>query len=565
MEYNKKLVTDLHNLKGKRVVLRCDFNVPISKTTGLITDPTRILAALDTIGYLLDKGAKVIVMSHLSRIKKLDDKTSGKKSLKIVYEKLKQLLPGKTILFAKNNLDKSLISQIDKMEDGSLLLLENTRYADVNESGEVVKWESKNNTNLAKFWASFADAYVNDAFGTCHRAHASNVGIASNVKESAIGFLVDKELSKLSKAIKNPARPVVAIFGGAKVSDKVDSIRNIAKVSDKVLIGGGMAYIFLKAKGFEIGNSLCENDQIDVAKSLLNEFGEKIVLPVDVKCANNIEAVRGINVLANTIPSHLAGFDIGRQTIRIFKRIIKTARTVIWNGPLGVFENYAFSKGTRKVCKAVAKVTRVWNCYSVIGGGDSAAAVIGFGYGQAFSHISTGGGASLDFFADKILPGIDCIQNKNGEIHKTVVATPVEKKEIPAAPVKKEVKAPAKKVVKKAAPKKKKPVAKKTVQPKKAVAPVVAKPVQKQEPKVVPQTPAPVKKAAPAKKPATRKPVDPKQKITSLYNRFKKEVDNYVLDESTDKSFSEFKSLFDDYIDHPQKKAVEKKKTNKKK
>lgn len=422
MEYNKKIITDLSELKGKKVILRCDFNVPINKTSGEITDYTRIDSALQTINYLLDKGVKLIVLSHLSRIKTLEDISSGKKSLKVVHKALKNRLPGKTILFEENNRNKDLPKIIDGMAEGSLLLLENTRYADVNEKGEVVKLESKNDPALGKFWASLADIFVNDAFGTCHRAHASNVGIAKNIKESAIGFLVNKELQKLSKAVVNPKKPVVAIFGGAKVSDKVPSIKNIGKFADKILIGGGMAFIFLKAKGYEIGKSLFENDQLELTKKLLSEFGDKIVLPVDAIAASDIKATKGKRYNMSEFPFNLAGFDIGKKSIKAFKKELKTAETVIWNGPLGVFENDAFNKGTLKICKYIAKITAKKGCYSVIGGGDSAAAAAKCGVTHSFSHISTGGGASLEFFSGVELPGVACINNK-GEVRQVEVKT----------------------------------------------------------------------------------------------------------------------------------------------
>lgn len=417
MEYNKKIITDLQDLKGKKVILRCDFNVPIDKTSGEITDFTRINSALQTINYLLDKGTKLVVLSHLSRIKTLEDISNGKKSLKVVHKALKNRLPGKTILFEENNRNKDLPKIIDEMAEGSLLLLENTRYTDVNEKGELVKLESKNDANLGKFWASLGDIFVNDAFGTCHRAHASNVGIAKNIKESAIGFLVSKELNKLAKAVVHPRKPVVAIFGGAKVSDKVPSIKNIGKFADKILIGGGMAFIFLKAKGFEIGKSLYEDDQLELTKQLLSEFGSKIVLPVDAIAASDIKDVKGKRYSMDSFPSNLAGFDIGKKTIKEFKKELKNAETVIWNGPLGVFENDAFNKGTLKICKYIAKITNKKGCYSVIGGGDSAAAAAKCGVSNSFSHISTGGGASLEFFSGVELPGVACINNKN-ELNK---------------------------------------------------------------------------------------------------------------------------------------------------
>ncbi|MDE5949250.1 MAG: phosphoglycerate kinase [Malacoplasma sp.] len=413
MEYNKKIITDLHNLEGKRVLLRCDFNVPLDKQTREITDYTRIDAALKTIKYLIDKKAKVILLSHFSRIKSIDDVKSGKKSLIPVFDALKKKLPNVKIIFEKNNVDPSLLQKINAMENGSIMLLENTRYNDVNENGDVVKLESKNDSQLGKFWASLGDIFINDAFGTSHRSHASNVGISQNIGESALGFLVNDELVKLSKAINNPQKPVIAIFGGAKVSDKIPSIKNIGKLADKILIGGGMAYTFLKAQGYEIGISLFEADQLELTKQLLVEFKDKIVLPVDAVMAKTIDDASGVTYDVGSFNPELEGVDIGEKSIKKFKEILKNAKTVIWNGPLGVFENNAFSKGTLEICKYIAEITKTNNCYSVIGGGDSAAAAVKFGVANSFSHISTGGGASLEFFSGDVLPGINCINNKN--------------------------------------------------------------------------------------------------------------------------------------------------------
>lgn len=410
MEYNKKKITELKDLSGKRVVLRCDFNVPLDKKDGTITDTKRIDSALQTINYLLQQNAKIVLLSHLSRIKSLEDKTSNKKSLEVVYNYLKVKLPGIEITFEKDNQSKSLLEKSKKMSNRSIMLLENTRYADVNDKGEVVKYESKNNPELGKFWASLGDVFVNDAFGTCHRAHASNVGIASNIKESAIGFLVERELKNLSRAVNNPAHPVVAIFGGSKVSDKVDSIKYIGKFADKILIGGGMIFNFLKVQGYGIGKSLFDEATLDTAKELLEEFKDKIVLPVDVVCANSIDATEGKTYDVNEIPSELAGFDIGKKTYKMFKEHILEAKTVIWNGPMGVFENPAFAKGTEKICKYLAKATNK-DAFTVIGGGDSAAAAAKSGYEDLISHVSTGGGASLEFFSNIALPGVVAIQD----------------------------------------------------------------------------------------------------------------------------------------------------------
>lgn len=412
MVYNKRIVSDIENLEGKRVILRCDFNVPLSKEDGSITDTKRIDSALQTINYLLEKNAKIILLSHLSRIKSLEDKQSGKKSLFVVYQYLQEKLPNVEITFEKENLAKSLPEKVNKMKNGSIMLLENTRYADVNANGEVVKLESKNNPKLGKFWSTLGDVYVNDAFGTSHRSHASNVGIASNIKESAIGFLVAKELENLSKAVNNPEHPVVAIFGGAKVSDKVDSIKYIGQFADQILIGGGMVFTFLKLQGYEIGKSLFDESAVETTKELMQQFKDKIVLPEDIVCGESYDAKKGKEYPADSIPSDLGGFDIGHKACKQFSKIIKGAKTVIWNGPMGAFENPAYADGTFAMCKALAKATKKNDAFTVIGGGDSAAAAAQSGYAEDISHISTGGGASLEYFSNVDLPGIAIIKNK---------------------------------------------------------------------------------------------------------------------------------------------------------
>lgn len=412
MQYNKKIVSDLKGIEGKRVLLRCDFNVPLSKADGSITDTTRVDSALETINYLLKNNAKIILLSHLSRIKSIEDKESGKKSLRVVYNYLKQKLSNVEITFEENNEDPSLVEKSKNMKNGSIMLLENTRYADVNNNGEVVKKESKNDPNLGKFWGSLGDFFVNDAFGTSHRSHASNVGIAKNVSESAIGFLVEKELKNLSKAVNNPEHPVVAIFGGAKIVDKVDSIKYIGAFADHILIGGGMSNNFLKAEGYEIGKSLFDPAAIDTTNELYKQFKNKLVLPVDVVCAESFESKNGKTYAANAIPSDLAAFDVGEETLKKFKPILEKAKTIIWNGPLGAFENSAFANGTLEACKMIAKATIENNAFSVIGGGDSAAAAAQSGLSESISHISTGGGASLEFFSNIALPGIVAISDK---------------------------------------------------------------------------------------------------------------------------------------------------------
>lgn len=417
MEYQVKTLKDV-NLDNKVVIVRVDFNVPIKN--GNVDDETRIKEALPTIKYLKDHNCKIVLLSHLSRIKSIDDIKSGKKSLKPVFGVLQKLLPGVEMEFVEDNKDKNLPNIIKKMNPGSLILLENTRYNDVNAKNEVVKEESKNNPALGKFWASLGEVYVNDAFGTCHRAHASNAGIASNIKTSCIGFLVEKELTKLSKALTG-AHPIVAIFGGAKVSDKLASIKYVANIADKILIGGGMAFTFLKAKGLEIGKSLLESDLVDTAKELINELGNKLVLPVDAvvgEPGNPMDIMSGKNVKNEKFPADKAGYDIGKKSVKLFSKEIKNAKTIIWNGPMGVFENPVFKKSTDKVCKAIAKASQK-GAYSIVGGGDSASAANKSGFKEAFSHISTGGGASLEFLSGKDLPGISSIQKLNDTVKET--------------------------------------------------------------------------------------------------------------------------------------------------
>lgn len=407
MNYNKKTLRDI-DLKNKIVLLRLDLNVPIKN--GVVADDKRIRAALPTIQYLVDQNCKIVIFSHLSRIKSLADK-DGKKSLLPVYNDLSKKLPNSKIEFCPKNVDRDLKAKIDSMAPKSILLLENTRYNDVNENGEVVKFESKNDPRLGLYWASLGDVFVNDAFGTCHRSHASNVGIASNIKDSCIGFLIEKELDMLSKSIDNPQHPVVAIFGGAKVSDKIKSIENFSKLADLILIGGGMSYTFISSNGGHVGKSLVEEDSLVIAKDLIDRHKQMLVFPVDSNCTIEFADMPGKLFPSNNIPEDYMGLDIGKKSIKDFTKIIKRAKTIIWNGPLGVCEFANYSKGTEKVCKAIAKATSK-GAFSVIGGGDSAAAAIKLGYENSFSHISTGGGASIAFFEGSPLPGIESIKNK---------------------------------------------------------------------------------------------------------------------------------------------------------
>ena len=397
----KKSIKDLGNLQGKTVLMRVDFNVPLKD--GEITNDNRITAALPTIEYALNQGAKVVAFSHLGRVKEEADKAS--KSLAPVAVRLSELL-GKEVKFVPETRGAELEAAIKGLKDGEILMFENTRFEDVEG-----KKESKNDPELAKYWASLGDVFVNDAFGTAHRAHASNVGIASNIGEgnSASGFLVDKEIKFIGGAVDNPERPLVAILGGAKVSDKIAVIENLLEKADKVIIGGGMAYTFMKAQGKEIGISLCENDKVEYARELMAKAGDKLVLPIDNVVAKEFSNDAPSRVAQGDIQPDEEGLDIGPKTIELFKNTLEGAKTVIWNGPMGVFEMPNFAKGTIGVCEAIANLE---GATTIIGGGDSATAAISLGYAEKFSHISTGGGASLEYLEGKVLPGIDSLSNK---------------------------------------------------------------------------------------------------------------------------------------------------------
>ena len=397
----KKSIKDLGNLQGKTVLMRVDFNVPLKD--GEITNDNRITAALPTIEYALNQGAKVVAFSHLGRVKEEADKAS--KSLAPVAVRLSELL-GKEVKFVPETRGAELEAAVKGLNEGEILMFENTRFEDVDG-----KKESKNDPELAKYWASLGDVFVNDAFGTAHRAHASNVGIASDIGEgnSASGFLVDKEIKFIGGAVDNPERPLVAILGGAKVSDKIAVIENLLDKADKVIIGGGMAYTFMKAQGKEIGISLCENDKIDYARELMEKAGDKLVLPMDNVVAKEFSNDAPSRVAQGDIQPDEEGLDIGPKTVELFKNTLEGARTVIWNGPMGVFEMPNFAKGTIGVCEAIANLE---GATTIIGGGDSATAAISLGYAEKFSHISTGGGASLEYLEGKVLPGIDSLSNK---------------------------------------------------------------------------------------------------------------------------------------------------------
>lgn len=396
----KKSVRDL-NLKDKKVLIRVDFNVPLKD--GKITDENRIVQALPTINYVLENGGKAIIFSHLGRIK--DEADKAKNSLAVVAERLSELL-AKPVTFINETRGERLETAINAMKSGDVLMFENTRFEDLDG-----KKESKNDPELGKYWASLGEVFVNDAFGTAHRAHASNVGIASNLEEVGAGFLLEKEINFIGGTLENPERPFVAILGGAKVSDKIEVIKNLLKVADKVLIGGGMAYTFFYAMGHEVGLSLLEADKVDLAKELLELGKGKIVLGTDVITAKEFNPESEKNVRSiDAIPADEMGMDIGPKTIELFKSIIKDAKTVVWNGPVGVFEFERFKNGTLEVAKAIGAIKD--QATTIIGGGDSAAAVIQFGLEDAFTHISTGGGASLEYLEGKKLPGIECVKDK---------------------------------------------------------------------------------------------------------------------------------------------------------
>ena len=394
----KKTLKDL-DVKGKKVLVRVDFNVPIKD--GVITDDNRIIAALPTLKYILENGGKVIAFSHLGKVKAEEDKVS--KTLAPVAKRLEEVL-GKPVKFIPETRGAKLEAAINELKDGEILMFENTRFEDLDG-----KKESKNDPELGKYWASLGELFVNDAFGTAHRAHASNVGIASQL-ESAAGFLMEKEIKFIGGAVDTPERPFVAILGGAKVSDKIGVIESLIDKADKVLIGGGMAYTFFKAMGREVGLSLLEVDRIELAKQIMEKAGDKLVLPIDNVVAKEFsnDAVATI-VASDAIPADQEGLDIGPKTVELFASYLKDAKTVVWNGPMGVFELPNFAKGTIGVCEAIADLQ---GATTIIGGGDSAAAAISLGYADKFTHISTGGGASLEYLEGKELPGVASISDK---------------------------------------------------------------------------------------------------------------------------------------------------------
>ena len=395
---NKKTDKDVE-LNGKKVLVRVDFNVPMKD--GKITNDNRIVAALPTIKYILENGGRAILFSHLGKIKSEEDKAS--KSLRPAAERLAELL-GQDVKFIPETRGAELEAAIAELKDGEVLMFENTRFEDLDG-----KKESKNDPELGKYWASLGDIFVNDAFGTAHRAHASNVGISANL-EAVAGFLLEKEIEFIGGAVDAPQRPMVAILGGAKVSDKIGVIENLLDKADKVLVGGGMMFTFLKAQGKNIGKSLCEEDKLELAKALLEKGGDKLVLPIDTVAAKEFSNDTEFRVVSvDALADDEMGLDVGPATVELFSNVLKDAKTVVWNGPMGVFEMSNFAKGTIGVCEAIANLE---GAITIIGGGDSAAAAMQLGYADKFSHISTGGGASLEYLEGKELPGVASLSDK---------------------------------------------------------------------------------------------------------------------------------------------------------
>jgi len=379
------------DLKNKKVLIRVDFNVPLDKELNIVDD-NRIRESLQTINYCLDNNCKIILMSHLGKIKSEED--LEKNSLKPVAKRLGELL-NKEIIFVPEVRGEKVNKAVNNMKEKDIVLLENTRFLDLNG-----KLESGCDEELSKYFASLADIFINDAFGTCHRAHASNVGVSKYIKESCLGFLVLKEIDNLMPVVNNPKHPFIVIMGGAKISDKIGVIENLIKKADYILVGGGMAYTFLKAKGEEIGKSLLDSESLDFAKEML-EKTNKIILPVDHITSLDMESNN--YQIKEKLDSNDYGLDIGPKTIELFKSYLENSKTIFWNGPMGYYENEIYQKGTKEICEIISKLEAT----SVVGGGDSASCVINLGYKDKFTHVSTGGGASLELLEGKELPGIN--------------------------------------------------------------------------------------------------------------------------------------------------------------
>ena len=395
---NKKTLEDI-NVNGKKVLVRCDFNVPLKD--GIITDENRLNGALPTIKYLIENGAKVILCSHLGKPK---GEAKPELSLAPVAKRLSEMLNKEVVFAADDNVvGENAKTAVEKMENGDIVLLQNTRYR---------KEETKNEENFSKELASLADVFVNDAFGTAHRAHCSTVGAGEFLEERACGYLIQKELKFLGEAVANPVRPFTAILGGAKVSDKIAVIEQLLEKVDNIIIGGGMSYTFLKAQGYEIGTSLLEEYRVEYAKEMMAKAeakGVKFLLPIDNAVADKFADVEPVITEGANIPEGFMGLDIGPKTIELYVNTVKESKKIVWNGPMGVFEFENFNKGTLAVAKAMADLT---DATTVIGGGDSAAAVNQLGFGDKMTHVSTGGGASLEFLEGKELPGIVALDNK---------------------------------------------------------------------------------------------------------------------------------------------------------
>lgn len=390
----KKTIKD-YNLSGKRVMIRCDFNVPI--TNGKIDDDNRIRMSLKTINYAIDNNAKVILLSHLGKIKEESDKE--KNSLEIVSVRLSELINRK-VIFSHDTKSEELTRLVNNLKEKDVLLIENTRYEDLDG-----KKESSCDMGLAKYWASLGDIFINDAYGTCHRAHASNVGIA-RLLPNGIGFLVEEEITKIDSVLKENTHPFIIIMGGKKVSDKIPIIKNLINKCDLLLIGGAMAFTFLKAKGYNVGNSIVDVDNISFCKDMLEKYPNKILLPIDIINENND------NIKIENIKDDI-GYDIGKETIKLYCDKIKDAKRIIVNGPMGIFENENYANGTRKIYECISEN----NIKTIIGGGDSASSVKKLGFDEKFYHISTGGGATLEYLSGEILPGISVIEDEEESLH----------------------------------------------------------------------------------------------------------------------------------------------------
>ena len=391
----KKTIRD-YDLEGKKVIIRVDFNVPIKE--GIIKDDNRIVESLRTINYAIEHGAKVILMSHLGRV--TEEADLAKNNLEPVSKRLAELI-NKEVVFVNATRGEELETAINNLQNGDVLLMQNTRYEDLDG-----KKESKNDPELGAYWASLGEIYINDAFGTAHRAHASNVGIAS-ILPNGVGFLIEEELNAFDKVTNNPVRPYTVVLGGSKVSDKIEVIQHLVETADNILIGGGMMYTFLKAQGYEIGKSLLEEDFIDFCKEMLEKYPNKIILPVDCICGkklSNDTNVRACKI--DDIHEDEMGLDLSMLTFGLFSQYVNESKTIVWNGPVGAFEYEKFADGTKALCEALANLTKE-GVTTIIGGGDTAAAAIQFGYKNSFTHISTGGGASLELLAGKELPGIE--------------------------------------------------------------------------------------------------------------------------------------------------------------